>query len=857
MIRGFSFQRCIVIGTVALLMLSCGKSSNGPVQPVLTDSTPIAQSQAANGKALWGLWDIAIDTGTGSVEAVPLRGAEFTANVTIFLQPPMGSLTYLKFTDLDLTDWPDLGIIELDVGLTHPFPGLDMYTGFDVLGVFRHNGSYASGYDAAATWGEKGVDGVLLNADGHTRWFNRLEFPSPTLFGYVPGAIGSVGFEPDATLNAFKYFADGLDVEADTADFYSDPANAERRGCFRAGSTNKRHYVLQFPMDGGSPVLHFQYGIIASWAAPPPEAAPEYAIEDFPLTANSAEPIVLAVDASESVLYYVDESNKGDILSLEIEILDHQAAANPSGVTGELAGIVVEAGSELIPGGNQVIGQDMLDSVSAPGGPSSSVYSIDIPNCEPGYAGELPILITVLSADPTDYDSGFNHPYPEGAALASYWVGHVQVDDTAPSMPPVAGELSLYWECPGDPCSGQLFTVEISEAYDPEGEPVTITWDFDGNMDFADDMDGDDTNLSGEYVYDTPGTYDAYCRVDDGTLHTDVGPLMINVMDCIPDEPEVVSWVPAPTVPYQHISYDVAHNPDDGYAYCAVSTGSSGKLVVVDVDPTATAEAKGDVDFSYLQCAIACKGSYAYIGGVYINGISTVDCSDPDNPVEVHNYQQGLSNAMINDMEVVNDYLYAAAQWGGILVFDITDPSTPQFVGQTPGGFGTVINSSAVAVTPDNQWGFYTDGYEVNPDYDDYVKVVDLSDPSSPTVVHEVLVHYHFYSDMAIQGDYLYLHEDNYFSVFDISDPETMDFVFMGTGLGGRQYDIAVSGSYAYLVKGIWGSGTLTILDISNPELPTVFTTLSLPGGGQGVNEYCGEVYVAASYNTLDIVDLY
>jgi hypothetical protein len=86
---------------------------------------------------LWGLWDVMIDPASGTIETVPIRGPEFTANVTVFLQPPKGSLNYLKFTNLDLTKWFDQGLIELDVGLTHPFPGYDEYTGFDVLTTCR------------------------------------------------------------------------------------------------------------------------------------------------------------------------------------------------------------------------------------------------------------------------------------------------------------------------------------------------------------------------------------------------------------------------------------------------------------------------------------------------------------------------------------------------------------------------------------------------------------------------------------------------------------------------------------------------------------------------------------------------
>ena len=54
---------------------------------------------------IWGLWDITIDTRSAEITAVPIRGVEFKANVTMFLQPPAGSLINLKFENLDLGNY--------------------------------------------------------------------------------------------------------------------------------------------------------------------------------------------------------------------------------------------------------------------------------------------------------------------------------------------------------------------------------------------------------------------------------------------------------------------------------------------------------------------------------------------------------------------------------------------------------------------------------------------------------------------------------------------------------------------------------------------------------------------------------
>jgi len=855
MIKRYFLSAGIVFVLAAIFLFSCSGKVSSPVIP--ENSNPTGHRISAdtqNSRVLWGIWDISIDTNSGTVEAVPVRGVEFRANVTMFLQPPTGSLANLKFENLDLDDYFSDGLIELDVGLTHPFPGLDMYTGFDVLGVFMSDGSNVASYDSGTTWPLEYTDPILLNSDGYTRWFNMIEFPQQGILGYTPGAVGTQGFEPGATLNGFKYFADDLGEFDSIAEFFSTTDNCDNRGCFRPGSTNKRHYSLRFPIDGGMPVLQYQYGVFAGWE-PALGEEPGYPISDFPMSANMGEGLILSASSDDSTLYYVDGSTYGGSLVLDLEILDHQGAVNVSGVTAEIAGITVCGTEPLVPGGYQEFDQAYLESVAQPGGPSSSVYTIDIPDCEPSSAGDKEILVAVFSTDPSDYDSGIpGFPWPDGVPLAAYALTYANVTDSPPDLPPVGGELGLSWDCPDDPCSGHPFNMEISEAYDPDGEPVTITWDFDGDMDYTDDMDGDDTNLSAEYVYEFAGNYDCWCRIDDGSSHTDIGPFAIVVVDCTPYSPSVVKEVP---VDSGWVSYDTTINVEDGYAYVAVSTGADGKLWVVDIDPVEDAAKVGEATWDYLQHTVAHKSTYCYIGGVYLNGISTVDCSDPSSPVIVNTYQQGLSNAMINELRVVNDYLYAAAQWGGIMVFDITDPSSPEFVGQTPGGFGTVINSNCVAVTDDNEWGFYTDGYETNPEHIDYVKAVDLSDPTNPTVENSLEVHFHFYSDMEIQGNYLYLSESGYFTVIDISNLPDMEIVYTGTALGGNYYDSIIAGSYLYRVKGIFGNGTLQVIDIADPENPTSLLTMPINGGGMGVREYCGELYIAACYNTLDIVELY
>ena len=181
-----------VIAVIGLIAISCSGVS---MNPVLPDSTgqQIASQQTVDtipvSKHLWGYWDIAIDATSGAMEIVPVRGVEFCANVTMFLQPPAGKITNLGIKVTDLSQYFDQGLIDVEVTLIHPFPGLDQFTGFDVMGVFIHDGDELGEYDGDVFYGRGTEVARLLNSDGMTRWYNPNEFTATGLLGFTEGAL--------------------------------------------------------------------------------------------------------------------------------------------------------------------------------------------------------------------------------------------------------------------------------------------------------------------------------------------------------------------------------------------------------------------------------------------------------------------------------------------------------------------------------------------------------------------------------------------------------------------------------------------------------------------------------------------
>ncbi len=421
----------LAVAMLFLYQMACG-GPNNPVNTRIDPENPVARD-TTGARVLWGLWDVVLDGDALEFEVVPVRGAAFRANLNSFMEPPAGSPGNLGIQILDLSKIYQTGECSVRVSLTHPFPGLYTYTGFDVRGVFIHNGSRTSKYSSALSMADpsSGTDAVLLNADGYTRWFNRMEFRDEGLLGYTPGVLGHE-LSWSAHLNPYKAFADGLGEGSDFATWLSVPENESRRCMFRPGHTNNRVYNLRFPFVQGVPAVRFQYAVTASWSKPDPDP-PINIPGHFPPQANAQEAYCISVVDAGSTLWfkeiefergrdmYIGQQSGGD-LKLRVEVFDHQASGGS--VTGQIARMGITSMSNLIPGTNNTMWfypDDLEEMVIAGEGTNSSTaYLIQIEDLKPASLNKQEFLIVVESASPTTYNQGFGTMAPSSPPLAAY-----------------------------------------------------------------------------------------------------------------------------------------------------------------------------------------------------------------------------------------------------------------------------------------------------------------------------------------------------------------------------------------------------------------------------------------------------
>ena len=131
--------------------------------------------------------------------------------------------------------------------------------------------------------------------------------------------------------------------------------------------------------------------------------------------------------------------------------------------------------------------------------------------------------------------------------------------------------------------------------------------------------------------------------------------------------------------------------------------------------------------------------------------------------------------------------------------------------------------------------------------------VVDISDVTSPSEEYSFIESNttDSISDLQIVGNYAYICSEDYFSILEISDLENISKVGQISGAANNLDNISgirVSGNYAYL--SVYTSDSLTIIDISDPENPSVAGNDTTNMNGPTCIELDGDyAYVACALN--------
>jgi len=281
----------------------------------------------------------------------------------------------------------------------------------------------------------------------------------------------------------------------------------------------------------------------------------------------------------------------------------------------------------------------------------------------------------------------------------------------------------------------------------------------------------------------------------------------------------------------------------DRYAY--VSSQNREKIFVVDLDTPSAPRLVREIETGLGDGLVALGGERLYLGGSGQYGIGKIQIyslASPEAPQLLSTYSTGstikgiesagsllyvllrdtlaildvtqyddvreigrLQTRSAEGFDLHGDHVYLARRSDGLMIVDVTDPTSPSVVAEyAPPSY---IYAWDVAV---NGGTAYVSGGRLT--------LIDVHDPTSPMLIDEIRVP-SAGKGLEIVGEYAYLAAGG-LVVVGVSDPVGPDFFVTGIPtVQDSYYDIAIRGDHAYAVA--YNTGLLTI-DIRDPLSPWI-----------------------------------
>jgi hypothetical protein len=291
------------------------------------------------------------------------------------------------------------------------------------------------------------------------------------------------------------------------------------------------------------------------------------------------------------------------------------------------------------------------------------------------------------------------------------------------------------------------------------------------------------------------------------------------------------------------------------YAYSVDKT--SGRLVITDVTNVSSPTAYATTGLPSIY-RIVVAGKYAYIGGA--GAFLIYDVSNVTTPTQMYNSSLGGSlSGNIVGLAVSGKYAYLAdGANNNIYVVDISNPSSPSIVSTIAPGWSTTQN-----VTVQGNYlyainsGTTTCGTLAGTT--DAFKIYDISNPASPTLKNSsTTIALACAQWVQVSGRYAYVTMGNAtggnkLQIIDISDPTTPATV-TNISTGTSPSGLFIAGKYAYITN--QASATLQFFDISNPSSPSSLGTVGTDTTPDSVYVSGRYAYVVAQNGTLRLYDI-
>jgi hypothetical protein len=257
-------------------------------------------------------------------------------------------------------------------------------------------------------------------------------------------------------------------------------------------------------------------------------------------------------------------------------------------------------------------------------------------------------------------------------------------------------------------------------------------------------------------------------------------------------------------------------------------------LQVIDVSNPSFPMILGNVDTPGSASAVTVSGTLAYVADDS-SGLQIVDVSNPASPVILGSVDTpGLARGV-----TVSGTLAYVGDWeSGLQIIDVSNPASPAIVGSldTSGQTWGIAVSGNLAYVADYLSGF---------------KVIDVSNPASPAIM-DTLTTSGWPVGVALSGTLAYVTDEWGLQIIDVANPNHLSLLGSFHMEGMTFWDVALSGTMAYVAA---GEGGLQLIDVSDPVSPDVVAGWGIPGQALGIAASGTLAFVAANTSGLQVID--
>jgi len=272
-----------------------------------------------------------------------------------------------------------------------------------------------------------------------------------------------------------------------------------------------------------------------------------------------------------------------------------------------------------------------------------------------------------------------------------------------------------------------------------------------------------------------------------------------------------------------------------------VSNGDTVTLYQDSSCSTQVATGTSTSSFINLTTSSLDRGSYSFYAKRERSGVSSSCSSASTSYAVVPSFSTigKWGGDFVVATAIDSNTLYASDVSIGLIIFDISTPSSPTVISQMDnvGSLKDILISGNYAYLADSE--------------NDSLHVVNISDTANPTLETSLVVS-GIPTNMAIDGNNLYLASGSEgIHIIDISTPTSPTLVT--TYSTDNAYDITISGTNAYVADGPTGLKVLDITDISNPS---VISSLDTSGTAYGVIISGTNAFISSTNAGMQIVDI-